>query len=171
MSEVSPAKRPRPTRADAKKRKISPEGRQRLSELAKQRHAEGRFGGSKYGKLGGRGNTREKRLAQQAVAEAAGEEENRALIIQVFKDAVDPERPMGQRLLGAKEWLAVEREAAKLALQEERASAEHMDRAALIAALRESLSRGPAAMMIRDQLAARAGIIDGTGELIDGDDD
>lgn len=33
---------------------LSPEGREKLSRLAKERHARGELGGSKFGKLGGR---------------------------------------------------------------------------------------------------------------------
>jgi len=152
MSSPSPAKRQRPTRNGRKKPHFSPEARQRLSEAAKQRHAEGRFGGAEFGRLGGRGNTREKRLANQAIAGAAQEEENRKAIVQVFKDAVDPERPMGQRLKGAELWLAVERENAKLALAEEKADGEQLTREQIIAALAEKLSNGPAAAIMRQQL-------------------
>jgi hypothetical protein len=160
MADASPASRPRPTRKP--KRTISPEGRARLSQIAKERHARGEFGGAQFGKLGGRGKTREKRLAQQKIAEAAGVAHED--ILQVFKDAIDPERPMGQRLKGATEWLAIERENAKLALQEEKADSQQMGREQLIAALRENLTGGPAATMIRSQLAQHVGeeIVDAT---------
>lgn len=168
MSSPSPAKRQRPTRTGRKKPYFSPEARQRLSEAAKERHAEGRFGGAEYGKLGGRGNTREKRLANQAIANAAQEEVNRASIVQVFKDAVDPERPMGQRLKGAELWLAVERENAKLALAEEKADGEQLTREQIIAALAEKLSNGPAAAIMRQQLDQET-IVD--ADVIEDDDE
>ena len=48
-------KKQRESRAqDPRKYKLSPEGREKLSKLAKQRHASGQLGGSKFGKLGGR---------------------------------------------------------------------------------------------------------------------
>lgn len=165
---ASPAKRPRPTRANTPKKKnnMSPEGRQRLSELAKKRHAEGRFGGSKFGKLGGRGKTREQRLAQQSVAEAA--QDHAEEIIEVFRDAIDPDRPMNQRLKGAELWLNVEREARKMAMQEAAQDAEQLDRATLLKLLSEKLSSGPAAALVRAQLE-QDNIVD--AEVVDGDED
>lgn len=44
---------------------ITPEGRKRLSDSAKARHARGEFGGAEFGKLGGRGNKREHRIDNQ----------------------------------------------------------------------------------------------------------
>ncbi len=157
-------KRQRPTRK--KQNNMSPEGRQRLSELAKQRHAEGKMGGSEFGKLGGRGNTRAKREAQQAVASSAAEHKEE--IISVFKDAIDPDRPMGQRLKGAELWLAVERENAKLQMAEQAQDAQELDRATLIHLLAEKLSTGPAAALVKAQLEDGS-IVD--AEVVEIDDD
>jgi len=142
------AKTQRPTRK--KQNNVSPEGRQRLSDLAKQRHAEGKLGGVEFGKLGGRGNTRAKREAQQAVAQAAGEDKDK--IIAVFRDAIDPDRPMGQRLKGAELYLTVERENAKMHMAEAAAEAEQLDRSTLIKLLAEKLTGGPAAALVKAQL-------------------
>lgn len=129
---------------------MSAEGRQRLSDLAKQRHAEGKLGGAEFGRLGGRGNTRVKREAQQAVAQAAAEDKDD--IIAVFRDAIDPDRPMGQRLKGAELYLNVEREHAKMNMAEAAQDAQQLDRAQLIALLREKLTAGPAAALVQAHL-------------------
>jgi len=147
---------------------MSPEGRERLSKLAKQRHAEGKLGGAKFGKLGGRGNTREKRRAAADLAEAIRDPELVALMKKTLKDSQSDERPMKQRLDGLKLAMEIEREDAKLVLAEERAEAEQLDRTALIEALRERLTTGPAAMMIRNQLEA-ADIVD--AEVVEDDGD
>ncbi len=148
MSATSSSKRQRPTRK--KKNDMTPEGRQKLSELAKQRHAEGKMGGAEFGRLGGRGNTRAKREAQQAVAQSAAEHKEE--IIAVFLDAIDPERPMGQRLKGAELFLAVERENAKMQMAEAAQDAQELDRATLISLLADKLSSGPAAALVKAQL-------------------
>lgn len=140
-----------------KKRNLSPETRQKLSELAKARVADGTFGGSKFGKLGGR--PRKDRAASR-VAEAAQEDSNARQIIQVFKDAVDSSQSMGVRLKAAEAWLGVEREEGKLALQEESAVAEHHSREELISMLAEKLTSGPTSGVLRRQLEEEAGIVD-----------
>lgn len=148
-----------------KKRNLSPETRQKLSELAKKRVAEGTFGGAKFGKLGGR--PRKDRAAAR-VAEAAQEDQNARQIIQVFKDAVDSSQSMGIRLKAAEAWLGVEREEGKLALQEEQAEAQH-SREELIAMLAEKLTAGPTATILRNQLEEETGIVDAV--VVDDDED
>jgi len=130
-----------------KKRNLSPETRQRLSEAAKQRHAEGRLGGAKFGRMGGR--PRKERAASH-VAEEARKEARR--IVQVFKDATDESQPISVRLKAAQAWIEIEREDDKLTLQEETADAKQMSREELIAAVREKMSSGTAAAIIRKAL-------------------
>jgi len=148
---------------------MSPEAREKLSKLAKQRIADGKMGGSKFGKLGGRGNTREKRRAATDLAEAVRDPELVKLMKQTLKDSQDAERPMKQRLDGLKLAVEIEREDAKLALAEEKADAEQLSREELIAALRENLTRGPAATMIRNQLEPET-IVDAVVVEDDGDE-
>ena len=134
---------------EKQKRNFSPETREKLSRLAKERHARGEIGGAEFGKLGGRPR---KDRASKAVAEAAQEQENRDRIIQVFKDATDSSQPMGLRLKGAVAWLDVEQQEGKLALQEEEADARHHSREELIEILSQRLTSGPSAHLLRRSL-------------------
>jgi hypothetical protein len=138
--------------AEKKKRNFSPESRQKLSDLAKQRHAEGKLGGAEFGRKGGRATKRAR--AAQAVAEAAQDEVSRRRIINVFRDAVDPNQPMGIRMKGATEWLAIEREEGKLALQESEVDAKNHSREELLAILAKKLTNGPTGDLLRRQLEA-----------------
>jgi hypothetical protein len=127
-----------------KKRNLSPETRQKLSAAAKQRHAEGRLGGAKFGRLGGR--PRKDRAASKVAAEAQKEATR---IIQVFKDATDPSQPISVRLKAAQAWVEIEREESKLMLAEDSADAKQMSREELIAAIREKFSSGAAAAILQ----------------------
>ncbi len=140
---------PNSQNGEKKKRNFSPETREKLSKLAKERHARGELGGAEFGRLGGRPR---KDRASKAVAEAAQEEENRTRIIQVFKDATDPSQPMGLRLKGATAWLDVEQQEGKLALQEEEADARQLGREELIKILSERLTSGPSAQLLQRRL-------------------
>lgn len=129
------------------KRELSPEARQKLSEAAKKRVAEGKMGGAKFGKLGGRPR---KPRASQKVAEAAQKEAED--ILDVFRDGISPDKPMGTRLKAAELWLSVEEKESKLALQEEKLDADNLSRDEIIKALAEGLSQGAVAAMIASQL-------------------
>lgn len=149
--------------------RISPEARERLSQLAKQRHREGKFGGSKYGKLGGRPRKTDKERAASSVADAAQEEENRKKIIQVFKDAVDDGQAIGVRLKAAQAWLEVEREEEKLSLQERSQEEEQLSREELLSILSRKLTSGPAASALRRQLLEEENIPE--AEVVEDDDE
>ncbi len=138
-----------------KKSNLSPEGRQKLSELAKQRHKEGKLGGKKYGNLGGRPKHRQDRVAKR-VAEAAQDESNAKAIIKVFQDAVKNDKPINTRLKGAQAWLDIEHQEAKVAIQEEEANAKQHSREELIQILAEKLTAGPTAEIIKRQLSGKA---------------
>lgn len=138
--------------AEQKKRNVSPETREKLSKLAKQRHAEGTFGGAKFGKLGGRGNTREKRLAAQAVADHAAQPETQQAIVQVLKDAVDPNQPIAVRIKGVETIVSIEKEHRKIELAQASAVAEQRSREELLDLLSEKLSKGPVAGIMRRRL-------------------
>ena len=140
-----------------KKRNLSPETRERLSQLAKERHARGEFGGSKFGKMGGRPK---KQRAADRVAQAAQEDPEARKIIQVFKDAIHPSQPMSIRLKAAEAWLGIEREEAKVALQEADHEAKHHDREELIGILAGKFTQGPMAALLRKQLEEQSGITD-----------
>ena len=140
-----------------KKRDLSPEQREKLSRLAKERHAQGKFGGKEFGKLGGR--PRKDRAAKR-VAEAAQDDANARRIIEVFRDAIEDDQPMGTRLRGAELWLQVEREEAKVSLQEESAEAKQHSREELIAILSEKLMSGPTAEILRRSIEPETGIVD-----------
>ena len=143
---------------------MSPEAREKLSRLAKERHARGEFGGAKFGKMGGRPR---KARAADRVAQAAQEDPTARQIIQVFRDAINPAQPMSIRLKAAEAWLGVEREEAKIALQEADTTAKQHSRDELIALLAGKLTTGPAAMILRKQLESETGIID--AEVVDTD--
>ena len=131
------------------KKNLSPEVRQAASERAKKLHAEGRLGGSKFGRMGGR--PRKKRTSE-SVAEAAEKQANREDIVRVFEDAVQDNQPIGVRLKGAEAWLAIEREERKLALVEDEHDHKVHSRDELIALLADKLTAGPAAEVLRAQL-------------------
>ena len=154
-------------------RELSPEARERLSELAKERHAEGRFGGRKYGKMGGRprGGSKKKQRITKAVAEAAEEEKNKNAIIQVFKDAIHPNQPMTVRLKGAQAWAEIAAQHQKMELSEEAHITAQHSREELIDILKGKLTSGPAAAIIRNQLEieAETGIAD--AEVVEDEDE
>lgn len=136
---------------------MSPERRQQLSEQAKRRHAEGTFGGAKFGAMGGR---KPRGRAAKRVAEAAQIEENARQIIEVFKDAISKNQPMSTRLKAAEAWLGIENQESKLALQEEEASAKQHSRDELIAMLTKRLTSGPTSQILRRQIESESGIQD-----------
>lgn len=144
-----------------KKRNLSPETREKLRQAALERHAQGKLGGAKYGKMGGRPK---KDRAASHVAEEARKKAKE--ITQVFEDAIDPNQPIAIRLKAAEAWLGVEREDEKLALQENVADAEQMSRDELIATLREKMTRGATATILRHQLE-QENVVD--AEVVDGD--
>ena len=152
------------------KKNLSPEVRQAASERAKKLHAEGRLGGSKFGKLGGR--PRKKRTSER-VAEAAAKQANHEDIVRVFEDAVADNQPIGVRLKGAEAWLAIEREERKLALQEDDFDAKQHSRDELITLLADKLTSGPAAEVLRAQLEGdqygQPEVVD--AELVEDDED
>jgi len=131
------------------KRPMSAEKRQKLSELAKQRHKEGKFGGSEIGKLGGRPK---KDRAAKRVAEAAQADKTANEIIAVFRDAIQPHQPMGIRIKAAEAWLGVEREEAKIVLSEEKTGDDAKTREELIALLSQKLTSGPASKIVREHM-------------------
>lgn len=136
-----------------KKRNFSPETREKLSRLAKERHADGRLGGPEFGKLGGRPKGRNKDRIAKRVAEAAAEEENAKQIINVFKDAINPSQPMAIRLKGAEAWAKLAQEHAKFELQEDVADQQQLSREELIEAVKKQLA-GPVGQIVRNQLPA-----------------
>jgi hypothetical protein len=140
-----------------KKREISPEAREKLSRLARERHARGELGGSKFGKLGGR--PRKDRAAKR-VAESAQEERMARQIIQVFKDAVQPDQPMNIRIKAAEAWLGIEREEAKVSMQEEEHDVKQHSREELLEILSNRMTEGPIAELLRKQIEPETGIVD-----------
>lgn len=150
---------------EQKKREISPAARQRLSELARQRHAAGTFGGAKFGRLGGR--PRKKRVAE-TVSEAAQDPAMARQIIQVFKDSIDPNQPMSIRLKGAMALHEIDQSEARLALREEESAAKQHSRDELIAILSQKLTSGTTAAILRRQIEQET-IVD--AEVVDVDDD
>lgn len=152
---------------EKKKRNISPEARERLSKLAKERHARGEFGGSEFGKLGGRPRGSKKERISKRVAEAAMEESNAKAIVEVFKDAIHPNQPISVRLKGATAWAELANQHAKIEMQEDANDHQMHSREEALAILAEKLTSGPAAAILRGQIEKEAGIA--SGDIIEGE--
>lgn len=140
------------------KRDLSPEARQKLSELAKERHRQGKWGRPEDVQKRLLTPKKRKKRASEYVAEAA-QLQARDLVA-VFKDAIDKGQPMGTRLKAAQAWLELEQSEYKMELQVEAASAQQHSRDELIAILAEKLTEGPAAAILRRQLEQEAGVVD-----------
>lgn len=156
---------------ERRKRNLSPEAREKLSKLAKQRHAEGKFGGPEFGKLGGKNKTGtgKKQRITKRVAEAAMEEENAKAIVNVFRDAIHPSQPMATRLKGAEAWARIAHEQAKMENQEVRDENQVRTREELIEMIRGKLTSGPAAAILRAQIEQETGIVD--AEVVEEEED
>lgn len=101
--------------------------RQRALELAR----EGKFGGAKYGKLGGR--PRVPRAGEIAAREACVHAEK---IVEVFLDGIHPDQPIEVRLRAAIEWLRIEaREHEGLRVEDVRLDFEQFSQDDLVAAI------------------------------------
>ena len=141
------------------KRGPSLEGRQKLSELAKERHKVGGF------KKGSGGSTRRRAPSRQRVAtlvaEAARDQKNARAIIDVFKDAIQPTQPMQIRLKAVEAWLKVEGDDAKIALREADSESQERDRAELLEILSQKLTTGHSALLLKRQIERQAGIDEG----------
>jgi hypothetical protein len=143
---------------------MSPENRQKLSELAKERHRTGVWGPQKsrtpeaIAKAAETRRKNRKKTAADHVAESAAQ--HAADIVAVFQAAIDSGQPMGTRLKAAQAWLDVEQENRKLDIKEEAEDAKQHSRDELIAILAEKLTAGPAAELLRKQLESEVGVID-----------
>lgn len=139
---------------------MPPEQRERLSRLAKERHAAGKFGGSEFGKLGGyHKQQRVKDRVAKRVAEAAQNEEMALQLIQVFRDAIQPSQPTHIRIKAAEALIAIERDEARIAMAEEEHDAKKHSREELLQILSGNLTEGPISALLRKQIDA--------GEVID----
>ncbi len=75
------------------------------SQRARELVAAGKFGGAKYGRMGGRPRT--PRASEIAAREA---QEHAEEIVQAFRDALHPSQPIQVRLKAAVEWLKIEQQ-------------------------------------------------------------
>jgi hypothetical protein len=142
---------------------ISPEAREKLSRLAKERHASGKFGDPRVtGAMGGRpqGGSKKKQRITKRVAEAAEEEKNANAIINVFKDAIHPNQPISVRLKAAETWARLAGEQYKQEAAEVAQTADVKTREELIEILRGKLSAGPVASILQKQIESETGIVD-----------
>ena len=143
---------------------LTPEQRQKLSETARQRFQNGdglalAHTPEARAKAAATRRRNKKKTASDWVAEAA--EQSAKEIVQVFKDAIDANQPMGTRLKAAQAWLDVEQDNRKLEIQQDVAEAQQHSRDELIAILADKLTAGPASDLLRRQLGEQAEIIDG----------
>ena len=81
--------------------KYASDPRERARELV----AAGKFGGAKYGRMGGRPRT--PRASEIAAREA---QEHAEEIVAAFRDALHPSQPIQVRLKAAVEWLKIEQQ-------------------------------------------------------------
>jgi hypothetical protein len=131
---------------------ISDEERERRRKAALERVANGQMGGAKFGRMGGRGNTRKRRRAQAALAEEAAKPENRKKMLAVFHDALDPSQPISVRLKAVDQWVGLEQAESKMTLEEEKVDAVQRSREDSIELLRNKLmGNGVAAAVLRAQ--------------------
>jgi len=130
---------------------MSEEERERRRQVMLERVARGEVGGAKFGRLGGRGNTREKRLAQERLAQEAQKPEVQKDLVKVLKDAIHEDQSIGTRLKGLEAWVEIERNQEKLNLAVDKAEAEHLDRQQMIEVLRQKLTTGAAGEILRAQ--------------------
>jgi hypothetical protein len=146
-----------------KKRHITDEGRQRLSEIATERHRNGGF----QKQPGSKPRKPSKKRVAARVAAAAREKKNAQAIIDVFKDGVHPSQPMNIRIKAAEAWIKVEQDDAKLRIRESDSEGQQRDREELLSLLSERLTTGHAAMLLRKQLESESiGFTD--GDVIEG---
>lgn len=141
---------------------MSPETREKLSRLAKERHAAGKFGGAEFGRRGGLAkgaNAHNSRVARR-VAEAAQNEEMTRQLIDVFKDAIQRDQPTHIRIKAAEALIAIEAAEARIAMAEEEHQAKAYSREELLGILSGNLTTGPIAALLRRQIEPEAGIID-----------
>ena len=75
------------------------------SQRARELVAAGKFGGAKYGRMGGRPRT--PRASEIAAREA---HEHAEEIVAAFRDALHPSQPIQVRLKAAVEWLKIEQQ-------------------------------------------------------------
>jgi hypothetical protein len=106
------------------------------------------------------------------VAEAAREKRTADMIIDVFKDAIQPTQPTHIRIKAVETWLRVEAEDAKLTLKEADQESQHRDREELLDILSQKLTTGHSAMLLRRQLEQQTEIpdvvIEGYAEDVNG---
>jgi len=157
---------------DRFKRQMTPEGKAKLSELAKKRHAES--DGKGFGRGQQKPGTKPRRgpskaRVAQLVAEAAREKENAERIIDVFKDGIASTQQMHIRLKAAEAWIKVEQDDAKLSLKENDADHVQRSREELLELLTGKLSEGPAAALLRRQLAEQSESTQIDDDIIDVD--
>lgn len=130
------------------KTKPSAELSKKRSDNAKALVAQGKIGGAQYGRLGGR--PRKPRAAEKVAAEAIEKADE---IVQVFKDIIsDEEASHAMKLKAVTEWLSIENDEAKLALQEESFDASQMDRDELLNVLTELIANSPAGAALKDAI-------------------
>jgi hypothetical protein len=142
-----------------RERHVSDEGRQRLSEIATERHRQGGF----QKKAGSKPRKPSKKRVAARVAAAAREKQTAQAIIDVFKDGIHSSQPMNIRLKAAEAWIKIEQEDAKLSLREADSEGQRLDRAEALNILAERLTSGQAAILLRRHvLEAETGITDAT---------
>lgn len=153
--QITPRNRPQSNGSGVTKppRHVSQEGRQRLSEIATERHKRGDFDPKRNGKPKKARKPSKARIAQR-VAAAAAEKKNAQNIIDVFKDGIASKQPMQIRLKAAEAWLRVDDNDAKLDLKRAVAASESMDRDQALDYLAKALSGGHAAELVRSRAAA-----------------
>jgi len=145
-----------------KQRNLSPATRKKLSEAAKKRHARGEFGGSEFGRLGGRPRKRVSTEISDSALEHAEQ------IKQVFIDGLDADQnSQAQRLKTVDLWLTAASREDKAAREDKRDD-EKLSRDQTLELLVAKFTSGPMAAMFRQQVANLAEQEEiGDGNIID----
>lgn len=147
------------------KRRLSPEERGNLAEVARKRHqeSEGRGFGRGTQKPGTQKRSKKASEARAAalVAEAARERENAQAIIDVFKDGIHSSQPQHLRLKAAMAWIEIEQKDAALRLKEEESDQLQRGREELLQLLAGKFTDGPTAALLRKQLMQNNDILEG----------
>ena len=147
-----------PDAAKHGRRSLTDEQRRQLSERAKEMHRQGKIGGAKYGRMGGRPR---KPRASEAVAEAA--EQHSAEIVAALRIGVRQGTPE-QRSRSAERFLALAQREDQLRLKaQEAASREKRDlsRDQVMQELVEKLTAGPMGALLRERLGALPDVVEG----------
>lgn len=126
---------------------LTPQERERRSQVARRLHAEGKFGGSQRGRQGGIEKARKSsELAQELV------EKHRSKIEKALLNGLNSSRT-AEQLKSAELLLKYALASERMDLAEHHVEAEQLSREQMLKVLAEKLTNGPTAGLLHAQLA------------------